>query len=60
MSSGDTKQAYSADGDKEESYESKRARNNEAVRKCRSKKRQEQEFKDKRMLYMERGWLLPS
>ena len=36
-------------------YEEKRARNNEAVRKCRSKKRQAQEEKEKRLTYMERG-----
>ena len=36
-------------------YEEKRAKNNEAVRKCRSKKRAVQQEKEHRLIYLERG-----
>lgn len=40
-------------------YADKRARNNEAVRKCRSKKRMAQMEKEKKLIYLERGvWRL--
>ena len=38
-------------------YEVKRARNNEAVRKCRNKKKVEQERKERQLIYLERGML---
>ena len=41
--------------DSPEDYIEKRARNHEAVRKCRDKKRSEQTDKEKKLIYLERG-----